>query len=111
LDQGVADMRDGFMLRDSVDLYQMRQGTVAQSDGHRTTDVLDLMATRAQGDQALERLDTLIVVVVPNLMALDWMSAAFAPANLALVTCLLIAGFPQAVPFARFEARAQVIAP
>jgi len=49
------------------------------------TDVLDLMAGGAQGDQAGEALDAVLVIEVPLLVALDGVGLAAAAADLAAV--------------------------
>jgi hypothetical protein len=73
--------------------------------------VLDLVAGRAEGDQALKRLQALVVVIVPDFVALDWMPATFIAADLAFVPRRLVTGFTKLVPFGPLEAGPQVVSP
>ena len=95
----------------AVDRTEVLKGTLHVAHGNRPPEVLDFVAGRAQGDQPNKSLNARLAVVVPDFVGLDGVLLADTAANLALVACLFVAGFAKAVPLARLEARAQVVAP
>ena len=75
------------------------------------TDVLDLVAFRAQGDKAIEALDHLVVVVEPHFVALDWVFVAVATAQLAFVAGGLEDDRLQSIPGSRGDIRSHIAVP
>lgn len=74
-------------------------------------DVFDLVAVWAKRRQMIEPLNALVVVVLPDLVALNWVLVATAIADLAAVSGSLEDGSLKCIPGRRIDVRPDVAVP
>ena len=67
--------------------------------GHGTAQVLAFVARRTQGDQAVQALDGIVVVVVPNFMRFNRPPGSATTTDFATVVGTGIRFFAKTVPF------------